>query len=232
MDSHIAGVLGIALLLCGGCAENAAMRRAMAKPYQPANVHRSSPTLPAQLRRVAMLPVTAAPDHAAQAGVRSLEPVLAAEFRKRGAFELIVVSGADLRAWSGREAWRRTEALPATLFARIREATACDAVLFSDLSTFRPYPPLAVGWHLSLVDVETQADYWAIDEVFDAGSPEVIVAAQQYYQAELAQPSVQLDSAAILNSPRRFGQYSAAAAVATLPGRSVPAKADLHSADK
>ncbi|MBE7498740.1 MAG: hypothetical protein HS113_00175 [Verrucomicrobiales bacterium] len=224
--------LGLVLWLGAGCAENAAWRRSLATPYQPANVHRQASTLPVSLRRVALLPVTAAEDITAQSGVRTLEPVLVAEVRKQGLFEVVPVSRAELREWTGRERWRREEPLPADLLATVREQTGCDAVLFSELSVYQPYPPLMVGWHLSLVEVWTHAAYWSVDEVFDAGSPEVIAAAQAYYRGGLNQPSVQLDSSAILNSPRRFGQYSAAAAVGTLPRRGAPAKAATDSGDK
>jgi hypothetical protein len=223
--------LGLVLWLGAGCAENAAWRRSVATPYAPANVHRQAATLPASLQRVALLPVTAAGEAAAQSGARTLEPVLAAELRKQGRFEVVPVSRAELREWTGRESWRREERLPADLLAALREQTGCDAVLFSELSVYQPYPPLMVGWHLSLVEVWTHTAYWTVDEVFDAGSAEVIAAAQAYYRGDLNQPSVQLDSSAILNSPRRFGQYSAAAAVGTLPRRGTPAKAGPDSVD-
>ena len=196
----------------------------MATPYEPANVHRLSRTLPAELQRVALLPLTAAPGNVSQTGLRTLEPILTSEFRKRGAFEVVTVSPEQLREWTGRPGWRRQDVLPQDLFERIQKQTGCDAVLFSELSTYNPYPPLAVGWHLSLVDLRTRADYWTVDEVFDAGSPGVIAAAQAYYRGGLNQPSVQLDSAAVLNSPLRFGQYSAAAVIGTLPGRGTPLK--------
>jgi hypothetical protein len=232
MARQTAAWAGLGLLLCIGCAENASLRRALATPYQPANVHRLADTLPARVQRVALLPLTAGPGHTTRSGVQTLEPILGAELRKRGLFEVVPVSAAQLQAWTGSESWRVDETLPADLFSRVRQQTACDAVLFCDLSTYHPYPPLAVGWHLSLVDGETQAALWTVDEVFDAGSPGVIAAAQNYYRSELNQPSVQLDSAAVLNSPRRFGQYSAAAALGTLPGRAAAAKATPNPADK
>jgi hypothetical protein len=69
------------------------------------------------------------------------------------------------------------------------------------------------------MDCKEQITYWSADEVFDAGSLEVIKAAQIYFGKQMNQPSAELDSAAVLASPRRFGQYSAAAILATLPDR-------------
>jgi hypothetical protein len=72
---------------------------------------------------------------------------------------------------------------------------------------------------MTLIDTENRNTQWSVDEVFDGGSVEVIKAAQAYSRAQLNQPSVELDSAAVLASPRRFGQYTAAAALGTLPPR-------------
>jgi len=192
----------------------------MAKPYQPANLHQSASHLPPGLRRVAVLPLTAEEkDATAQSGSATLEPIFLAELRKRGAFEVVPVTREQLRVWTGRTGWRQEETVPAELLAKIQAQTFCDAVLFDHLSVYRPYPPLAVGWRLSLITCDDRVTHWSVDEVFDAGSPAVIKAAQTYFRGQMNQPSVELDSTAVLTSPRRFGQYSAAAALGTLPAR-------------
>lgn len=211
----LAGVLGWT-----GCAEQAQLRRTFASPYKPTNLHQRAATLPATLRRVAVLPVTVNDqDQDARTGVQNLEPVLVAELRKKGAFEVVPVTREQLRVWTGQPSFRQSEVLPVGLLGQLREQTGCDGVLFSHLSVYRPYPPLAVGWHLALVTSEDRVTEWSVDEVFDAGSPEVIKAAQSYFRGQLNQPSVELDSTGVLTSPRRFGQYSAAAALGTLPTR-------------
>lgn len=192
----------------------------MAMPYQPKNVHSIAPQLPASLRRVAVFPLTAegtgSPE---QTGVQSLEPVLLAELNKQKSFEVVAVSKEQLRSWTGQTSWRALDKLPAGLLARLREETGCDAVFLSHLTVFRAYPPLAVGWRMALVDIEPPKVRWSVDEVFDAGAPEVIKAAESYYGGKLNQPSPLMDKAAILSSPQRFGQYSAHAVLALLPGR-------------
>jgi len=172
------------------------------------------------LRRVAVLPLATAEARISDSPeVEALEGILLAELRKRAVCEFVAVSPEELRAWSGRSRWRQEEALPSGLLEKIRAQTGSEGVFFSQLTLYRPYPPLAVGWRLSLVDGAGRVTYWSADEVFDAGSLEVIKAAQVYFRHELNQPSVELDSTAVLSSPRRFGQYSAAAVLATLPGR-------------
>jgi hypothetical protein len=214
------GWLAVGLLLCAGCAEQAQLRRSLAQPYHPANIHQSASRLPPGLRRVAVLPLTTEGKEAlAQAGCATLEPILLAELRKRAAFEVVVVSREQLRAWTGQPGWRQEDTLPAGLLAKVQDYTGCQGILFDHLSVYRPYPPLGVGWRLSLIDCADRATCWTVDEVFDAGSPAVIKAAQTYFRSQMNQPSVELDSTAVLTSPRRFGQYTAAAALGTLPAR-------------
>lgn len=216
----VAPWLCLGLLFQAGCAENAQLRRTMAQPYHPSNLHQRSDRLPSTLRRVAVLPLTAdSNDNDLQIGVQTLEPILATELRRQAAFEVVLVPRELLRSLSGRSGWQQEDALPPQLLSRIRETTGADGVLFTHLSVYRPYPPIAVGWRMTLIDSENHNTQWSVDEVFDAGSTEVIKAAQAYSRANLNQPSVELDSSAVLASPRRFGQYAAAAALGTLPAR-------------
>lgn len=210
----------VALLAGAGCAEQPRVRRAMAQPYSPSNLHRAPGPLPAHLRRVAVLPVTAQEGNAdATAAVASYESILLVELRKRAAFEVVPVSRDQLRLWTGRSDWRQEEALPPDFLAKVRENTGSDGLMFAQLSAYRAYPPLAVGWRMSLIDTSTGASHWSVDETFDGGSVEVIKAAQAYARAQMNQPAVELDSTGVLSSPSRFGQYASSAVVSTLQPR-------------
>ncbi len=211
----------VLLLLIGtGCSEQPRIRRAMAQAYQPANLHRSGPTLPDGLRRVAVLPLTPADGSSdAAAAVSTLEPIVLVELRKHGAFDVIQVSREQLRLWTGRPDWRVEEKLPADLLAKVHDKTGSEGVIFAHLSAYRPYPPIAVGWRLSLIECNTGITHWSVDEMFDAGSVEVMKAAQAYARAQMNQPSVDLDSTGVLTSPSRFGQYTAAAVIGTMQKR-------------
>jgi hypothetical protein len=60
---------------------------------------------------------------------------------------------------------------------------------------------------------------WAVDEVIDAGQPAVCQAAA-WYQREHEQSPGDFDGSwAVIESPRRFGQYAAARVLASLPDR-------------
>jgi len=54
----------------------------------------------------------------------------------------------------------RAEILPPDFLDSLQRVYGCDAVLFCELSTFRAYAPLAVGWRMKLVDVRTRQILW------------------------------------------------------------------------
>ncbi len=201
--------------------------------YKPTNFYRASDTLPANLRRVAILPLTVTIATGSgdflEAGVETLEPLLYAELEKSKRFEVIPVTQQQMKQWTGQFGWRADEQLPPDLLKRLSELTGCDAVLFCQLTRYQPYQPLAVGWKFSLVETHnagatTPNDFkarilWSADEVLDSGDPTVTTGARAYYTQHLRNDAPSADAATMLNSPVRFGQYTLATLLATLPGR-------------
>jgi hypothetical protein len=208
----------------------------MGPRYHPSNIYRRADILPPQIRRVAVLPVSKTGSSAyMQIGVETLEPLLYAELEKCKRFEVIPVPLDQLRQWAGKTEWRTDEPLPPDFLARIGQGTGCDAVMFCQLTRCAPYPPIAVGWKFCLVAVPLPGTnsaagmkdqiIWAADEVLDAGEPGVANAARDYYGDHLRNETPSADSSTILSSPARFGQYTLAALLETLPFRGMPAPA-------
>jgi hypothetical protein len=218
--------LALALAVLAGCATKATQPAQPPRPVasnrgdQPDNVFRSPATLPGDLKRVVVLPIACDPGAGDLAsGCDALDPILHAELLKTKRFEVVAASPAVMQEHTGSATWTGTEALPPHLLDSLREIYGCDAVLFSELTVFRAYAPLAVGWRLKLVDVRTGNTLWAVDEVFDAGHPAVRTGARQYAQDRHAGADCASGEWLAENSPRQFGQYSAARVLATLPGR-------------
>jgi hypothetical protein len=185
--------------------------------YPVSNVFRVNGTLPPDLRRVAVLPLLVDPNQTdGAAGQQSLEPVLHTELLKTKRFELVWVSPEQLQQWTGKPLWTAEDKLPQNFLAKLREQTGCDAVLFSQLSRYHPYPPLILGWKLKLVTQNKAEVLWAVDEIFDAGEPLVSNSARRYeHEHQKGGPST--DSPMILASPQRFGHYTVYALLGTLP---------------
>lgn len=209
----------LAVLLLG-CASSARTRQLLVTPYTPKNVYTAAPTLPIFWTRVAVLPLTPNPaESLTSEAIEVLQPIWLAELRHQARFEVVPVTASDLQVWTGQSAWRAQEVLPQKFLEMIREKTGCQAILFSEITAYRPYPPLRIGWTARLVDVADAKSAWGIDEVFDGGDPAVMAAAEAYARQSI-QPSLNSgEDPSLLRSPRRFGQYAANAVTATLPAR-------------
>jgi hypothetical protein len=188
------------------------------KEFRPDNVVAAPEKTLAKCQRVAVLPLAAEsasgelPD-----GCTSLTPVVWEEVVKSKRFEAVTVDADKLRAATGRAQWTGTETLPANLLEWLHREYGCDAVLFGEVTTYRAYAPLAVGWRFKLVDVQTGKVIWAADEIFDAADKKIAKAAQKFAHPGLRIPLVESPDWAVLNSPRKFGRFSAAALLETLP---------------
>jgi hypothetical protein len=217
----LATVLLVAAVAGGGCATTIRDRFAYSGPdHEAVSVYQGRERLPRELKRVAVLPLAISEDNGQADALRgSLESILERELAKSGRFELLNVDPDALRAWTGSGQWVASEALPPDFFARLREETACDAVLFCELTECRAYPPLALGWRLRLVDARTGHVWWATDEVFDASELEVANSARRYYLAQATQPRSLTDPEDILRSPSRFARYTTSVLVSTCPPR-------------
>ena len=217
---NAACLLATFMLLSVGCQTHPLSDCVIGPSYQVSNVYELAPRLPERLRRVALLPLAANPDQPeTQAGQEALTPVLQSELLKTQRFEVVLLSPDQLQLWTGRLAWSTDQKLPPDFFKVLHEEAGVDAVLFGRLTIFRPYPPVAVGWRLTLVDCIDQQILWATDEVFDSGDRTVVNAARRFQQSQQREQGALEDSTSILNSPRRFGQYTACTLLMTLPAR-------------
>jgi hypothetical protein len=170
-------------------------------------------------------------------GCEMLYPVLQAELDKTKKFEVVTASPKTIQGLTGQASWTGGEVLPADFFGSLQRVYGCDAVLFCQLTAFHAYPPLMIGWRMKLVDASTQKIIWAADVVYDASDLAVSKSAEQFQKEQegAAKPQtffrrvltwldrrsepVTDEPWAVLNSPRYFGQFSAAKLLQTLPAR-------------
>lgn len=216
------GAVLLSLLLLAGCAS---APKALTDPiigpgYEPQNVYRKAPVLPLTMRRVVVLPMTYSEAGSLGAASEDLfEQVILSELNKENKFELIAIRPDELKQWTGKARWAFHEALPPGFFQKLRGETGCDGILFVHLSNYHAYPPMVIGWRMHLLTAEEGDVIWSIDEVFDAGDERVNNSARRYSRQHLQNRPALEDSRSILLAPRRFAQYTAAAAAGTLPMR-------------
>lgn len=208
------------LVLVGGCKTATLADPVTGANYRPQNFYRSLGSLPVNIRRVAVLPVTCSDGSSdLDYGRDLLENVITEELAKTKKFEVITVTPEQLRVWTGRTSWKAEETLPADIFTVLKHALDCDAVLFGRVTQYRAYPPLTVGFSFKLVEVGSAEFVWAADEVFDSSEPSVVNSARRYQLSREQLPATLADSRSILNSPGGFGRYAANSVFQTLPAR-------------
>jgi hypothetical protein len=238
----IAGLVAGALLT--GCAAPVNRLFSPTPDYRPENVFLYSGSLPADIKRVTVLPLACENQRSdLRDGCETLDPILLGELIRAKKFEVVSASPDLVRNRTGRFTWTGTEVLPRDFFSALREAYGCDAVLFCQLTVFRPYTPLAIGWRMKLVDARTRQTIWAADDIVDAGQPAVRNGLARYRQTEVETPDAERENPfnqlldlplsyaevrssqasrenwIMRNSPQRFGQYAAAQLLTTLPSR-------------
>ena len=152
-----------------------------------------------------------------------MQPVLTEELARFDLFEAITVTPDKLRALTGALKVRPHDYLPnnfpAIIGALDKQRTdlkVCNAVLFCEMDTFRPYPPLAVGWKFRLFNLETGELVWAFDEVFNAGDPRVNNSVRRYLRTQRMTHMDIFRDSLVIDSPRVLARYSLAAALETM----------------
>ena len=207
----LAAVLAV---LSGGCATLGLTRTEVAVAPPPQNYFAPEKAA-GQFRRVALLPMYSGnfPDQY----VRALDAAFLLELSKRGLFEIVPVSRAQMESLFGERQFSSIETLPADALKRLQERCGVDGVLFTDLTHFSPYRPVSMGVRTKLVAVTTGQICWAFDYNFDAGNAAVAESAKRFqmtYSNE-HQPLAS-DGGSILLSPMRFAKYVANETYASL----------------
>lgn len=211
------GATGINLL--NGCSTKPLTNPIVGPNYAVSNVFRQDSTLPVHIRRVAVLPLSYKEATVAfVAGQQSLEPVLQSELIKAGRFESVFIKPEQLKQWTGRERFDAYENLPSELFKLLADKTGSEAVLFVALSEYKAYPPIAIGWRMTLAANNSDI-LWSVEEIFDASDRAVSNSARRFDRDHIRNSPVLEDSRSILLSPTRFGQYTLQAVLDTLPNR-------------
>jgi hypothetical protein len=209
--------------LLGGCAQLPKRDGAKAGPFfTPANVHSSVPSLPANIRRVLLLPLSAPGLALTEENLARLDATLLTELTRTARFEVVALSRDQLTRLTGARQIDSTVPLPAGFIDRlfnIYNDYAADALLFVDLTAYSPYPPLTLGLRTKLAHIRDSDILWATDLNFSATDPAVANSARRH-ALTLAPSSTKADlSHTILQNPTRFASYAAATTFETLPPR-------------
>jgi hypothetical protein len=138
-------------------------------PVRLVNNHGGMRTWPAEIRRVAVLPVHAREPlirDPAHLGLFDSEWLGALQTTQRA--EFVALDRETLRRWTdGQTSLDSASALPHDLLTRLRKQTAAEAVVMVDVMQVRLAPPQAMGLRIKFVRLDDGLILWAADEWFD-----------------------------------------------------------------
>jgi len=202
-----------------GCAS--ALQRHPASPkIQLANVYR--PPLAGEMTRVAVLPLSG--DVQPPDALREMDKTFHAEFNKPQVFEGVQIQRPEMEEIIHQDQISSAEAIPQELLLALQQKYGAEAVLFTDITYYRPYRPISISVRTKLVSLKTNEVLWAIDATFDSAEPGVAAAARAFSKLTEQNPVIlkATDSSGVLLSPQRFARFVAREIFATLPKRRLP----------
>jgi hypothetical protein len=206
-STWLAALAGVGLALANAGCQLGKKSISFVAPPPPQNYFSGEP-IGIPIRRVALLPIYN--DKYPQEELRLLDSAFNAELTKKSIFEVVPVSRASMESFFGQRQLESVENLPPNLLAKLRERYGVDGIVFTDITHYSPYRPLAVGVRAKLVDANSGEIRWAFDYIFDSGNPAVAQAAKLYQQRynldSLPLPS---DGGTVLISPTRFAKFVA-----------------------
>jgi hypothetical protein len=229
--AHVIG-LGVAVSLAMGCSSVAKRLTdpSYTGPFRSQYNHSSMGFDSLKtVSRVAILP-TALPEGGLgtpqSEAATEVQAGLIAELRQDGPFESVFYTPPKARWLQGALELRTTEALPSHLLQDVQRQTSADAILFSSLSTYQPYPPLRIGIKLTLVRVHDGVVIWQFDDGFNAGEAPTLNDARKYLRESMG---IETDPppALSVDSPQRFIRYGVSRTVRLLKRDFQPAPSPL-----
>jgi hypothetical protein len=213
--------LTLSLLALFGCSSVMKPRDAVTGPFfAPTNI-RAAAKIPAEVRRVVVLPVAGGPSLTEET-LNVLDSVIQAELNKTGKFEVVPLTRDDLAKMTGSRQINSVEKLPTALIDKlfnIYNPYSADAVLLVDVTAYSPYTPLVLGLRTKLARVTDGDIIWAADNVFSASDPTVANSARKHAETLGSDRGPTNLNHTILQNPQRFAGYVAAATFQTLPPR-------------
>jgi hypothetical protein len=217
--TFLSGLFGAAfifaiILSTSGCASTHKDRATGVEAYEVRNF--TAKPLPADMRRVVLLPIVIAPDLGVAASLEAIKRSLTEELGKVNKFEVIALDEDAMREWSGVSYLTSLDVWPDRLRQSLL-AHQVDGVMLVEVTQLRGYPPLVLGLKTRLVAVKDAETYWACDETFDAAVPAVFSGAKHFEGGMLLEMGKIKGVGSIDMSPAEFAKYAGYEVFKTLP---------------
>lgn len=208
-------LLALVLAFCAGCEFRSPFRRMPVAP--PGTVSWQTTPRAIEPLRVAVLPVVLA--ERIGKGAAELSPALADSLRELGRHEVVLVGPEQAAKLLLPDL--RTGSLPVDALLAVRDATGCDAVVFSRVEQFDQFHPVSIGVSAHLVSCHDGAILWNAQAQLDGRRDDVQLDIEAWWERTRGSQGAALTGwKSVLSSPREFCRYAAdrlAWTVATQP---------------
>ncbi len=147
--------------------------------------------------------------------------------QKKQLFGLTIVHQDD-PAWrslqldldSGPPTQNNTFGVPSTYtleqLSAIHKTLKCDAVLIGTVTEYHPYPRMAVGLRMKLVDLRDGQLLWALEQVWDSADKTIERRIKEYFQSQMRSGFAPLRERLVVVSPLKFINFVAYEVAETL----------------
>lgn len=89
----------------------------------------------------------------------------------------------------------------------IHKTLNCDAVLIGTVTGYQPYPHMAIGLRLKLIDLADGQLLWALEEIWDTADKKTEHRIKNYFQRELRDGFAPLREKIVIVSPLEFIKF-------------------------
>ncbi len=137
--------------------------------------------------------------------------------QKKQIFGLTVVSQDD-PSWRGLHSELDSTLTLKQLLA-IREMLKCDAVLVGTVTEYQPYPRMAIGIRLKLLDLNDGQILWAFEQVWDCADRSTETRIKKYFQSQMRSGFAPLREELVVMSSLKFIKFVAYEVAETLSPR-------------
>lgn len=164
------------------------------------------------IHRVLVLPFEY--DVGREAIIDEVTEAFAVELRKLGSFEVIFPTENRVTLTFDQKIWN-SGTIDLDTVLTLRRRYDADAIIFGNITHYRPYEPILLGVKVGMISTETGLVIWSADGVFDSNENEVAELVKEYFEST-HQKNALYGWKLILLSMRRYSQFVASQITKTL----------------
>ncbi|OQZ04909.1 MAG: hypothetical protein B6D34_01370 [Candidatus Brocadia sp. UTAMX1] len=164
------------------------------------------------IHRVLVLPFEY--DVGREAIIDEVTEAFAVELRKLGSFEVIFPTENRVALTFDQKIWN-SGTIDLDTVLTLRRRYDADAIIFGNITHYRPYEPILLGVKVGMISTETGLVIWSADGVFDSNENEVAELVKEYFEST-HQKNALYGWKLILLSMRRYSQFVASQITKTL----------------